>query len=175
MKTLLTAAALVAGFAAGSATAGGQQPAANIRIGTYDNRAITVAYAASQFQIDAMAEKQAQLERGKSAGDDAKVAEAKQWGEDRQRQFHIQGFGAAVVGDLLKPVEKEMAELATRLNLVAITRECDFRASAVELVDVTDELVALYKPSPRTLQNVKAIRKAEPVPVGKLAVMDVHQ
>jgi hypothetical protein len=149
-----------------------QEPEAKIRIGTYDNRAIVIAYAHSRFQIDDVAKKKAELDQAQAAGDEKKVQEAKQWDENRQREFHIQGFSRALVGDLLKPLQKEIDQLAARLNLSAIAGECDFHAAGVEIVDITDELVALYDPDERTLRNVAGIRQVDPVSLAQTAMMD---
>jgi hypothetical protein len=175
-STLLTKLAVFALlFCTASSRGQAKQQAEKVRIGTYDSRAIAMAYVASKFQIKDVAEKKAELDRAKAAGDEQRVREALRWGKDRQRQLHIQGFGRAVVADLLKPVEKGVAQVAASQKLVAVTSECDFHAEDVELVDVTDELVALYDPSPRTLQHVKEIRKVDPIPLAQVATMDENE
>jgi hypothetical protein len=43
--------------------------------------------------------------------------------------------------------------------------------SAVEVVDITDELVELFDPSDQTREKARGIRKADPVPLVSLAEM----
>jgi hypothetical protein len=115
-----------------------------IRIGTYDNRAIALAFFASRF--NPTAEKRAAYEKAKAAGDQAKMKELEAWGPRFQRQLHFQTFGRAPVDDLLEPVKDRIAKLARDKQLAAITMNCDFTSEQVELVDVTEDLVKLYDP-----------------------------
>ncbi|MCB9855160.1 MAG: hypothetical protein H6818_05680 [Phycisphaerales bacterium] len=138
-----------------------------VRIGTYDNRAIAVAFAASSH--NPAGEKMKALKEAKTAGDKAKVAELEAWGKSYQRQLHFQGFGHVPVGDLLAPVKDGVARIAAEQNLTAIVMECDYAAANVETVDVTDALVALFDPSEKTLNSARMIRTVEPIPLVKLA------
>jgi hypothetical protein len=156
----------------GVARAGEEAPNAKgkkVRIGTYDSRAIAIAYAHSGF--NPVKEKWAAYEKAKAASDRAKMKELEAWGEQHQRQLHFQGFGRVPVDDLLAPVKDKMAKLAREQRLAAITMGCDFTGGDVELVDVTDALVRLYEPSEKTLALVRGIRGAKPVPLPQLAAM----
>jgi hypothetical protein len=149
---------------------GGDDPkSTKIRIGTYDNRAISLAFFASRF--NPTAEKKAAYEKAKAAGDQAKMKELEEWGPKFQRQLHFQTFGRAPVDDLLEPVKDRIAKLAGDKQLAAITMNCDFTSEQVELVDVTEDLVKLYDPDPldKTLQGVREIRKIKPTPLTELA------
>ena len=140
-----------------------------IRIGTYDSRAIAIAYAHSAF--NPVKEKWAAYQKAKAAGDRAKMKELEAWGEQHQRQLHFQGFGRVPVDDLLAPVKDQVAKLLRERQLAAITMNCDFTSGAVELVDVTDDLVKLYDPSQKTLKRVRAVRGAKPAPLTQIADM----
>lgn len=147
---------------------GGDDPkGTKIRIGTYDNRAITIAYVASRF--NPTPEKRREHAKAKAAGDQAKVKELEAWGPRFQRQLHFQGFGRAPVDDLLEPVKEQIAKLAREKQLAAITMSCDFTGDQVELVDVTEDLVKLFDPEEGTLQTVREIRKTKPVNLAELA------
>ena len=140
-----------------------------VRIGTYDNRAIAIAFVASQF--NPTAEKKLAYDKAKAAGDTAKMKELEAWGSQYQRQLHFQGFGRVPVEDLLEPVKRQLSKIARDRQLAAITMSCAFTGEQVELVDVTDDLVKLYDPSEKTLQTVREIRKLKPI---KLAEIDAH-
>jgi hypothetical protein len=148
--------------------AGDDPPQAKkVRIGTYDSRAIAIAYAPSRF--NPVREKMAAYEKAKAAGDRAKMKELETWGEQHQRLLHFQGFGRVPVTELLEPVKDEVAKLARQRQLTAITMHCDFLGADVEVVDVTDDLVKLYDPSKKALGHIQAIRTAKPVPLTELA------
>lgn len=148
---------------------------ARMRIGIYDNRAIVVAYAASSYNDAVLRQKLAERDAARKAGDTKKVQELEAWGNARQRMFHFQGFGHAPVGELLEPVKDKIAHLAAEQHLSAIAMECDYTADGVDVIDITDQLVALYAPTPRTLQTVKQLRAVKPIPLTQLADMPADQ
>jgi hypothetical protein len=158
-------------FSAATAIAVADEPTSKkIRIGIYDNRAIAVAYAPSKF--NPVAEKMKIYKQAQADGDQAKAKELEQWGKTHQRQLHFQGFGHVPVGDLLEPLNEQIAQLAKAKRLAAITMNCEFVSDSVELVDVTDDLVKLFQPSEKTLERVAEIRKTEPLSLAELALMD---
>ncbi len=142
----------------------------NVKIGTYDNRAIAIAWAASRH--NPVAGKMKEYEAAKKANDKAKVAELEAWGPTHQRLLHFQGFGNVPVGDLLSPVKREIEDLLRDKGLAAITQHCDAFGSEVEIIDVTVDLVRLFEPSERTLEMVDQIRDRQPLSLLELADMD---
>jgi hypothetical protein len=154
--TLVTAASLVAFTLASRPTA---PPKA--RIGTYDSRAIAIAYAPSKY--NPVAEKMKEHEAAKAKGDTQRIKELEAWGTSHQRQLHRQGFSRLPVDDLLAPVADRLPEVAKTTGVDAIVFSCDHHSAEVELVDVTLAIVALYEPSEKTLEYVKSAMKAKPV------------
>jgi len=137
-----------------------------IRIGTYDNRGVAIAYARSQYLpvMDA----HAAYDKAEAAGDTARMNEISGEMEALQRQLHRQGFGRVPVDDLLEPVAHRLPDLAADLELDAIVWICDFAGENVEIVDVTMDLVQLYDPSPETLEICGQIGDHEPVDLDDL-------
>ncbi len=140
------------------------------RIGTYDSRAIAIAHAASSF--NPVNEKMKTYQQAKADGNEALVKELENWGKTYQKQLHFQGFGRVPVSDLLQPLQEQVAALASSKNLAVIAMQCDFVGESVTLVDVTDDLVKLFQPSEKTLENVRQIRQQQPVSLAELAEMD---
>jgi len=140
--------------------------AAPLRIGTYDSRAIAVAYAASKF--NPVREKMKEMQTAKAAGDQAKIKELEEWGQAHQRQLHRQGFGRVPVDDLLAHVKDRLPEAARQGGVAAIVMSCDWSGPDVEAVDVTDSLVALYEPPARTLETVRKMKAIAPVPLDEI-------
>lgn len=139
---------------------------AKFRIGTYDSRAIAVAYAASRF--NPVRGKMKEMEAAKAAGDQVKVKQLEQWGQALQRQLHRQGFSRVPVDDLLAHVKDRIPEVAARAGVQAVMMQCDWAAAGVEVVDVTEALVALYEPSARTLSIVQDMKGKPPLPLDEL-------
>jgi hypothetical protein len=170
-RTFLGLASLV-GVGLGATLAVGQTkdaaPApAKVRIGTYDNRAIAIAFVASRH--NPVKEKTVAYERAKAAGDRDKARELQAWGERYQRQLYFQGFGHVPVADLLEPVKVRVRDLAQKRGLAAIGMACDYTAADVELVDITDDLVKLFDPSEKTLASARQARTVKPLDLVRLA------
>lgn len=162
MKKFLAFLLLAASVAALSAQRGrGDQPAVVTKVGTYDTRAIAIAYAPSKY--NPVAAKMQEHKAAKEAGDQAKVKELEAWGEKHQRALHRQGFGRVPVDDLLAPVADQLARVAQENGVSVITASCNYVAPGVEVVDVTDALVALYEPSEKTRKYAEQIRSVDPV------------
>jgi len=167
----LGALSLGAGIVALAARADdGNADAERLRIGTYDNRAIAIAFAASEHNPVRL--KLAEHEKAKAAGDDATVEALERWGETFQKQLHFQGFGRYPVSDLLAPVRDKLPDVAAAKGLDAIVWTCDFTGEGVEVVDVTWDLVKLYDPSPKTARTVAELRTKLPATFAELIEMD---
>lgn len=161
--------ALVAGLLAAGVIAlivgvgpGENAAPAKVRIGTYDNRAIAMAWAASEY--NPVKEKMAEMEKAKAAGDEAKVKELEHWGQTLQKKLHFQGFGHYPVDDLLASVAEKIPGVAERNHLDAIVWICDYHDPNVEIVDVTDDLARLFNPPDRVMRNIKMMKAHKPVP-----------
>ena len=141
-----------------------------IRIGTYDNRAIAIAWAPSKYNT--VGKKMEEMKKAEADGDTKKVEELKAWGKASQRQLHRQGFGKVPVDDLLAPVKDQFGDLAKRIGVDAIVWQCDFKADNVEIVDITHDIVMLYSPNERALKWIEDLKK---VPFKDLEDIEKHQ
>jgi hypothetical protein len=142
-----------------------QQP---LRIGVYDTRAVAVAYTHSEHARGPLRAKMEEHKAAKAAGNTAKIKELEDWGQTRQRQLHRQGFGRVPVTDLLAHVKDRLPEAAARAGVQAIASDCDFLAPGVQIVDITDEIVRLYDPSPRVLSIVKDMKGKAPISLDEI-------
>jgi hypothetical protein len=170
--TLLVGAAC--GSSKGQARYGGTNPAAApgspstttrpiARIGTYDARAVAVAYAPSEYNTRIIRGLMAEADKAKAAGDQKRLAELKAEGEARQRRLHLQGFSGAPVDDILAQVRDALPVVARQRGVSAIIRTADYMDPAVESVDITDDLVALFHPSEKTLRTIRDVRARAPI------------
>lgn len=142
------------------------RPAADVRIGVYDSRAVAIAWAASRFNT--VGEKKQDLATAREAGDQTRIAELTAWGEGQQRKLHLQGFGRVPVQDLLEPVREELAHVLQNRNLAAIAMQCDSLAAGTATIDITDDLVRLYDPTARTLEWIGQLKDRDPLPLEEL-------
>jgi len=136
-----------------------------LRVGVYDSRCIAIACFSSEWWNAQVRDKMKEMEAAKAAGDEQKVKELEQWGSQNQQKAHFMGFGTAPVKQWLTPVEKELATVAQQAGVdVIISKwQIDYQVEAAQFVDVTDAIVALYKPGEKTLKSVEAIKKTKPI------------
>lgn len=148
-------------------SSGQKDKSAKIRVGIYENRAIACAYAPSVF--NPVAKKMEEYKKAKAEGNEKRCVELKAWGKKHQQNLHWQGFCAVPVDDLLVYVKDGLAKLAEKENLDLIVWRYDYKSKNVEIIDVTDQIVALYNPTAKTLRTVKEIQKHAPVSLDVIA------
>lgn len=134
-----------------------------MRVGTYDARAVAVAYAHSDIFDRIYKARKAELDQAKAKGDGRRVEELKAWGKTQQQRLHRQGFAGAPIGDILAHVKDRLPVVADKAGVAVITQETDYVSSAVERVDVTGELVTLFNPKDKTLKIIQDLRKHPPL------------
>ncbi len=144
-----------------------------IRVGTYDSRAVAIAYAHSEF--NEVGAKIAELEKAKAAGDTGKIAELEAWGPAQQAKLHRQGFGTAPVDDILEHIKDNLPQIAKDANVIALVSKWDKktlkRYKSAELIDVTDLIVAPFNPKEKQLKAIEQIKKKKPIPLWQLEIM----
>ena len=142
------------------------EPGAKLRVGTYDNRAIAIAYGNSKFNL--VNEKITQLDAAKAAGDKKRIKELEEWGPRHQRQLHRQGFGRVPVTDLLEHVRDRLPEVAQKTGVDVIAFECNYLGPGVEEVDITMELAMLFNPSRKALGWIEDMKDVEPLDLDEI-------
>lgn len=171
MKRVLKTLFLIAVALSATTLFGNQSPTAErkIRIGTYDNRAIAVAFV--RWTENPMAAARTGHEKARCSD---RQAQDDAWGQKEQRKVHRQGFGRVPVDDLLAHVKPGLARVSRERGLDAIAWFCDHTTERVELVDVTDDLVGLFDPSEETLRIVRELRRHEPLDLDEIECEDEH-
>ena len=139
-------------------------------VGTFDSRAVLMAYVGSDAFTDYMQGLHADLARAKAAGDEKRVAELEAFGPVMQKQIHQQGFGTAPVDDIIQRIEDELPAIAEEAGVDVIVSKwaLDYRGPTAQFVDVTDLLTAEFDPSAETLQGIREIVAQAPVPLDQL-------
>jgi hypothetical protein len=138
-------------------------------VGTFDSRAVAVAYAQSDAFRDYLVAQRTDvarvLERAKTAGHEMFVAELGALGPAMQKRLHEQGFGTAPVDDIIARIEDELPEIAKEAGVDMIVSKwtLTYRSPAAKFVDVTDLIAAKFDPNERTLKMIQSTVEAEPI------------
>jgi hypothetical protein len=145
-------------------------PPSKVRIGTYDGRALAIAFV--PMNKGRVAELLNQAKEAQAAGDVEKLAVLRANGSALQTVRHLQAFGNAPVDDILDRIRDKLPDVARRAGVCAIVREPDFRDDSIETIDVTDQLVALFDPEERTLKLIKDVREHKPMTLEAVLVAE---
>ena len=173
LQSILTVALGSACALAGHGNTPTPEPQA-VMVGTFDSRAVCVAYVQSEAFNSYLREQKADIdhaiERARAQGDVDLVADLEQLGPAMQKRLHESGFGTAPVDDILARIADELPAIAEEagVDLIVSKWQLTWQAPGTELVDVTDLLVAAFDPSERTLESVEQLRRHDPVPLDQL-------
>lgn len=143
-------------------------------VGTFDSRAVAIAYVRSaafgEFVQEKKAEVDRDLERARAAGDDERVAELEAFGPAMQMRIHRQGFGAAPIDDIMILIKDELPGIAEEAGVDVIVSKwvVAYQRPDAKVVDVTDRLAAAFDPDEQTLEVIRDIVRSEPVPLDQL-------
>lgn len=134
-------------------------------VGTFDSRAIAVAYVRSNRFDKRMKQLQASLEKAMKSGDQKSIALLKAEGPKIQAKIHKQGFGTASVEGILDLVRHKLPPLAkeTGVELIVSKWVMTYTDPKAEFVDITDELAALFNPDEATLKVIEELVATEPI------------
>jgi len=156
-------------------TAGAQESqketsGAKVRVGTFDSRALAMAYYRSEGFVRQMQDMRAEYEKAKAAGDEKRVMELEAEGPALQELLHKQGFSTWPVDNILERIKGKIPEIASQADVDVIVSKWNivYQRSGVEFVDVTDHMVKPFDPDENTLKIIKDIQGQDPVPLEEL-------
>lgn len=136
-----------------------------VRVGTFDSRAVAMAYYRSEAFNREAKDLKAAHEKAKAAGDEKRVEELEQEGRAQQALMHKQGFGTWPVNNILAKITDELPGIATQagVDIIISKWEIVYQRSGIEFIDVTDRIVRPFNPDARTLEIIHELQKLDPV------------
>ena len=148
----------------------GSEENASMRVGTFDSRAVAVAYGRSEVFMNHVAGLMTEYERAKAAGDDKRALELEAEVPAEQELLEKQAFSAWPVDNILEQIEEEIPAIAENADVDAIVSKWDivYQRSGAEFIDVTDLMVNLFDPDEETRNMLKGLMDQDPVPLEEL-------
>ena len=152
------------------ASASAQSQTNKLRVGVYDSRAIALVYGNSAAFQESIKTARAEYEKAKAAKDDKRMKEIDAQMKLQQRRLHEQGFSTGSVAGIMAKVKDSLPDVAKKAGVQVIVSkwELNHQSPDVELVDVTDELVALFHPSEKVMGWLKDVKNQPPIPIEKI-------
>lgn len=163
-------AAAVALLLVPAAPASAQSQTNRLRIGVYDSRAIAIAYCNSAEFQKSMEPLMTEFKKAKEEMNEKQVAELDARGKMMQRRLHEQGFSTGSVAGYMAKVKDSLPDVAKKAGVQVIVSkwELNYQSPEVEVVDVTNELVALFHPNERVLNMLKDLKTRPPLPMEEI-------
>lgn len=147
-----------------------QSQTTKLRVGVYDSRAVAVAYANSSEFRESMKAVQAEHQKAKAAKDEKRMKEIEARMKLQQRRAHEQGFSTGSVAGIMAKIKDALPGVAKQAGVPVIVSkwELNYQSPDMAVVDVTDELVALFHVSDKGREWAKGIRAQAPVPIEQI-------
>ncbi len=149
----------------------------SLRVGTFDSRAIAVAYANSEMGGQNLRSVREKYNKAKEEGDEELIKELEAWGPALQQVLHQQGFSVACVTEYLEKVEADLPKVAQEagVDIIVSKWEVVYKNPPIEIVDVTSHLVKLFNPNERGLKSIEGLLKQDPIPLVELIIADKQE
>jgi len=144
------------------------QPApAKVRIGTFDSRAVAIAYARSAMFAPIIKDWKDKYEKAKAEKNEAVIKECEAWGPNYHKLQMLQGFSIASVADIMEKVKESLPKVAQEagVDMIVSKWELAYQNPSFEIVDVTSYLVKIFNPHDQTLKIIEELSKQPPIPL----------
>jgi len=144
------------------------QPApAKVRVGTFDSRAVAVAYARSAMFAPIMKSWKDKYEKAKAEKNEAVIKECEAWGPAYHQFQMLQAFSIASVADILEKVKDQLPKAAQEAGVDILVSKWDlaYQNPSIEIVDVTSYLVKIFNPDEQTRKILEELPKQPPIPL----------
>jgi hypothetical protein len=138
-----------------------------VRVGTFDSRAIAIAYARSALAAPIMKDWKDKYEKAKAEKNEEIIKECEAWGTTHQQLLHLQGFSIGSVAEILEKVKDNLPKAAQEagVDIIVSKWEVVHKNPSIEIVDVTSHLVKLFNPDEQTLKIIEELSKQPPMPL----------
>jgi hypothetical protein len=140
-----------------------------VRIGTYDSRAVALAYYRSG-NLSQVTGLRTEYADAKAANDDKKAKELEAAGIAWQELMHEQVFSTGSISNIIGTIKDKLPAIAKEAGVALLASKWDvtYRDASVEYVDVTMSLVKLFSPGEQVMKMIEEMKTQDPVPIDSL-------
>ncbi len=147
-------------------------PAAPVRVGIYDSRAVAYAHFWSESCQSKLKEQMAAARTAKQAGDTARFKELDATLRQTQDQLHREVFSTAPATDAMAAIKDKIPEIEKQAGVTVLVSKWDDQMLKqyrdAEKVDVTDRLVHEFiQPTAQQQKVLFEMQKQKPLPLDK--------
>jgi hypothetical protein len=152
-----------------------QEPAPNLKIGTYDSRIILIAYTRSDYFVQKQMKSREEGNEILQSNDTVKKIEEFYKVLTEQYLMHQRGFSNGSTASILALVKNKLPLVAKDAGVIAIISkwELTFADPAAEIVDLTMPVSRLYNPTGDFEKIAADLVKMDPIPLEELPMDEV--
>ncbi len=149
---------------------GGKSEKARLRVGTFDSRAVAIAYVNSDAGRRHVRQMMDEYQKAKAANNEPQAKQLAEQCRATQDLFHQQGFGTASVANILTEIKDQLPGIARQAGVDVIVSKWDlaYQSETAEFVDVTELLVQPFHPNEKVQRWVEQIRQKAPISAEEL-------
>ena len=152
--------------------AAAQKSANTLKIGVYDSRVVVFAYSRSTLFREHIEKFTKQSDSATKASDTASIKELSVHSMSYQHLLHQMVFGSGSIITVMDLVRDRLPEVAKQAGVSVLMSKFEmmFKDPSVETVDVTSQIIQLFKPNENLDKMITEIYKNEPIPLDDLDI-----
>jgi len=173
-KTILSAAfvvvILLTAFFSPQAFALKKSP--TIKIGTYDSRTVIFAWSRADFLKQHMMKWKQQNDSAQKANDTARIKELAIEAMSFQHLLHQMVFSTGSISNIMVLIKDKLPELAKTAGVSVIVSkwELNYSNPSFEVIDLTNQVAALFQPKENIDKMAGEISRQQPVPIDEMGI-----
>ncbi|MFZ4705090.1 MAG: hypothetical protein ACOYMF_03680 [Bacteroidales bacterium] len=143
-----------------------------LKIGTYDSRVITFAWSRSEYFREQMKKFSSQSDSADKIHDTVRIKELSVQTMSYQHLLHQMVFSNGSASVIMKLIKDQLPELAKKegVSVILSKWEMNYLNPSIEVVDLTNQIAQLFKPTENIDKMAKEIADNEPVPLEDLSI-----
>jgi len=143
-----------------------------LKIGTYDSRVITFAWSRSDYFKQQMLKFDSQSDSARKANDTIKIRELSVQTMSYQHLLHQMVFSTGTAAAIMELIKDQLPEFAKKegVSIIVSKWELNFANSSVEVIDLTNAIAQLFKPTENIDKMADEIGKIQPVLLEELSI-----
>jgi len=149
-----------------------QKNSGTLKIGVYDSRVVVFAYSRSVMFRERMKKMGQQSDSANKASDTVKIRELSIQAISFQHLLHLMVFGSGSIATITDLVKEHFPDVAKNagVSMIVSKFELAYKDPSTEIIDLTDQISQLFKPTENIDKMVAEIEKTAPVPLDDLTI-----
>ncbi|MGD0897691.1 MAG: hypothetical protein ABR915_07625 [Thermoguttaceae bacterium] len=145
-----------------------------LRVGTFDSRAVALAYYRKFYRspefVARLKKLKEERDQANAAGDHEKAKKLETEGRGGQEHSHSQVFGSAPIDEIVAKIKDQLPEIAKQagVDLIVSKWSVTYRSPGAEFVDVTEPMAKLFQPDEQTWKMLRDLTKHQPASAEEL-------